>query len=100
VKSFKMLDKNNLIYSIEACRILGMSKPTFNKHLMVGRYKVGRVRVPMGFKYSIYDIMKIAHPRLKDRDIEKLIFEYRLKRDELKRKRKELRQKKKAGGRK
>ena len=73
------LDINNTIWSIEASRILGVSKVTFNNRLHKGIYKVCCVRCPKGYRYSIRDIFKMAHPTLKDKQIEELILDYRVK---------------------
>ena len=72
-----VLDVNNSIWSIEASRILGISKKTFWTRLHKGIYKIKCVRCPKGFRYSIHDVVKIAHPTLNDKEIEEFIMKYR-----------------------
>jgi len=60
VEKNRKLDENNSVWGAEASKILGISKPTFNKRLLMGRYKVNCMRCPMGFKYSIFDVFEIG----------------------------------------
>jgi hypothetical protein len=74
----KDLDISELIWGTDAGAILGISRATFNRRRKVGAYpKVRAVRKPIGFMYSLRDVLKVAHPKLNDRDIEKLVAEYR-----------------------
>jgi len=75
----RKLDENNLIYGMEASRILGICKPTFDGRVKSGQYKIACKRCKIGFKYSILDVFKIAHPTLKNGEIEKFIMDYRMK---------------------
>ena len=93
MRNRRKLDENNMIWGAEAARILGVSRSTFNNGISVSRYKVDCMRCPMGFKYSIHDVFKIAHPRLNDRQIEEAILDYRLKISEMRK-----RNRKKRGG--
>jgi len=77
LKSIRKLDVNNCIWAIEASRILGISKPTFEKRILMGRYDLRCKRCPKGFMYSIFDVFKIAHPRAFDDQIERFIREFR-----------------------
>jgi len=77
LKSKGQPDVNNSIWAIEASRILGISKPTFEKRVLMGSYKLRCQRFPKGFKYSIFDVFKIAHPTLNDKQIEEFIMDYR-----------------------
>lgn len=79
MKSIRKLDINNCIWGIEASRILGISKPTFDKRILMGRYDIRCQRRPKGFVYSIFDVFKVAHPTLNNRQIEELIMNYRIK---------------------
>lgn len=79
MKSIRKLDVNNCIWGIQAARILGISKPTFDKRILTGVYKVRCQRCPKGFVYSIFDVFKIAHPTLNNKQIEELILHYRIK---------------------
>ncbi len=83
MKNKGKLTQTNTVWAIEASRILGISAPTFRNRLYKGIYEVSCVRCPKGFRYSIFDVFKIAHPTLKDREIEKLIMEYRVKCSEM-----------------
>lgn len=89
----RKLDENNSVWSAEAARILGISKPTFNNRILMSRYKVSCIRCPQGFRYSIHDVFQIAHPSLSDRQIEEAILDYRLKITEMRK-----RKRKKRGG--
>jgi len=74
-----ILDVNNSVWSIEAARILGISKATFNTRLLKGIYKIYCVRCPKGYRYSTHDVFKIAHPTLNEKQIEEFIMDYRIK---------------------
>jgi hypothetical protein len=87
-----VLDVNNTIWSIDASRVLGISKFTFNKRLCAGNYSIECVRTPKGYRYSIRDVFKMAHPTLKEKQIEDLILEFRMKKAVIKK-----RKNKKAG---
>lgn len=73
------LDVNNSIWGVEVARILGISKTTFHRRLRDGTYQICCVRCPKGFRYSIRDVFKIAHPAFNDRQVEEFIMNYRLK---------------------
>ena len=75
----RKLSDDNLVWGAEAARILGISKSTYDNRILMGRYEVSCMRSPMGFKYSIFDVFKIAHPRLNDKQIEEFIMDYRIK---------------------
>jgi len=88
-----VLDVNNSIWGIEASRILGISRVTFYNRICAGVYSVNCIRVPKGYRYSIHDVFKMAHPKLKDKQIEELILDYRMKKVIVKK-----RKNKKSGG--
>ena len=88
MKNKGKLNVNNSIWSVEACRILDISKPTFRLRLRKGIYQISCVRCPKGFRYSIHDVFKIAHPTLNDRQIEEFIMDYRIKIAEVKKRQK------------
>lgn len=73
------LDATNCIWGIEASRILGVSKATFNNRRMKGIYNISCVRCPRGFRYALREVFKIAHPTVNNKQIEELILDYRLK---------------------
>jgi hypothetical protein len=74
-----VLDVNNSIWSIDASRILGISKHTFNKRLCAGLYRIECVNTPRGYRYSLRDVFKLAHPTLKDKELEELILSFRMR---------------------
>ena len=82
------LDVNNSIWGKEAARILGISKTTFHNRLLKGIYQICCVRCPKGYRYSIHDVFKIAHPALNDRQVEEFIMDYRIKNAAMKKKQK------------
>jgi hypothetical protein len=88
-----VLDVNNSIWGIDAAKILGISRVTFWSRIRRGIYKVKCVRCPAGYRYSIHDVFKMAHPKLKDKQIEELILEFRMKQAVVKK-----RKNKKSGG--
>lgn len=88
-----VLDVSNTIWSIDASRVLGISKFTFNKRLCAGNYSIECVRTPKGFRYSIRDVFMLAHPTMKEKQIEDLILEFRMKKTVMKK-----RKKQKSGG--
>ena len=85
------LDVNNSMWSIDAARILGISKATFNTRLLKGIYKICCVRCPKGYRYSTHDVFKIAHPTLNEKQIEEFIMDYRIKSAAMKKKSNKMR---------
>jgi hypothetical protein len=79
-----VLDVQNSIWSIEASKILGVSKATFNNRVCAGDYRLECIRCPKGFRYSLRDVFRIAHPTLKDKQLEELILDYRIKKTVMK----------------
>ena len=79
MKNIKGMDENNCIWGKEASRILGISKTTFDTRILMGRYDLRCKRCPHGFKYSIFDVFKIAHPALNNKQIEEFIMDYKIK---------------------
>ena len=74
-----LLDINNSVWGIDAARVLGISRVTFYNRVRKGVYNIPCVRCPNGFRYSIREVFKMAHPSLKEKQIEELILEYRIK---------------------
>jgi len=75
----KKIDYNDLIWGIDAARILGISKRTFDNRWHKGYYnEVYAIRTPKGFKYSMRDVMKIAHPKANDQTIETMIHDFNM----------------------
>ena len=80
MKKKRTLNIDELIWSVDVARILGISKSTLRERLKKGMYRnMGKVRKPKGFMYSIYDAMSIAHPRATGETVERLITEFREK---------------------
>jgi len=79
LKSIRKLDINNCIWGKEASRILGISKTTFDKRVLMGQYKLRCKRCSKGFIYSIFDVFKTVHPTLNNKEIEEFIMDYRIK---------------------
>ena len=77
-KSKTDLNKDTIVWGKEAAAILGISKQTFDHRRIAGEYNgVRKLRLRLGYKYSIFDIFRIAHPRASDDKIEEFIRNYK-----------------------
>jgi len=69
-----------MIWIKEAARIFGVSAYTLREKRKRGAYRdIRTINTPKGVMFHIFDVFKIAHPTLNNRQIEELILDYRIK---------------------
>jgi len=63
MKTKKKITDNDLIWGIEASRIMGVSRATFFNRFLHGVYGgIRTVKYPKGTKFVMYDVFKVVHP--------------------------------------